>query len=208
MAGTDYHSNLEVVDRFPWCIYHRPIRNAVLKALEKEGASRSLSILNIGCGLSQIFPHIDSRHSYTGVDVDERAVESSRQRYESRGARFLMCEGYSLPFEDETFDFAFATEVVEHVLEPQRWLDEVVRVVRPGGCIQLSTPNYGSVTLPLVEKTFLELVARSKGFTRKGIHPTPFSVRSLRKLLETKLTDIEIRTTPFLFAIVASGRKA
>ena len=78
---------------------------------------------------------------------------------------------------------------------------------RPGGCQQLSTPNYGGVTLPLIENTFLELVARTKGFSRKGIHPTKFSRTRLRRLLESQLLDVKIGTTPGWLALVATGRK-
>jgi ubiquinone/menaquinone biosynthesis C-methylase UbiE len=207
-ASLDYQPNLSVVDRFPFSLYHHPIRNHVLRELETEQRRGPLRILNVGCGLSQILPHIDGRHSYTGVDVDERSLEVCRQRFGGTSARFASCEAYSLPFPDESFDFLFATEVVEHVLEPQRWLAELVRVLARGGKVQLSTPNYGGITLPLIESTFLELVARRQGFTRKGMHPTPFTARSLQALLERGgLLEVKVSVTPGWLALVASGRK-
>ena len=63
--------------------------------------------------------------------------------------------------------------------------------------------------LPLVESTFLELVARLQGFTRKGIHPTPFSRNSLKFTLEKAgLREVQVSKTLFWLALVASGRKA
>ena len=204
--STDYQSNLSVVEIFPFTIYHTPIRNHVLEVIREEGAA-PLDILNVGCGLSQILKHIDPGHRYTGVDVDERSLMQCRQRYPQ--ARFEACGPFELPFENEQFDVVFATEVIEHVLDPQRWLRELLRVVRPGGRIQVSTPNYGDFVLPLVESTFLELVARLQGFTRKGIHPTPFSRNSLRAALEEAgLQQVQVRKTLFWLALVASGRKA
>ncbi len=204
--GTDYHKNLEVVDRFPWSLYHRPIRQAVLDALSACGPA-PLKLLNVGCGLSQIYPHLPPQHSYTGVDVDERAVRTSQERFGPSGATFVACEPLSLPFPDQSFDFVFATEVVEHVLEPEVWLAELVRVTRPGGLVQLSTPDYGQITLPLIEKTFLELVARSKGFSRAGIHPTKFSRGKLRRLMEEFLGEVTIGRTPGWLALIGTGRK-
>ena len=46
-----------------------------------------------------------------------------------------------LPFEDGSFDLLWCSEVLEHLEEPARALDEFRRVVRPGGNIILTTPN-------------------------------------------------------------------
>jgi 2-polyprenyl-3-methyl-5-hydroxy-6-metoxy-1,4-benzoquinol methylase len=205
--NNDYLKNLEVVDRFPWSIYHRPIRSNVLQVIQQEEKLKGpLRILNVGCGLSQILPHIDSRHDYHGVDVDPRAIEICRSRY--KVGHFDQCEDYSLPTADDQFDVVFATEVIEHVLDTSRWLKELIRVTRPGGRIQLSTPNYGDFVLPLIENTFLEWVARRKGFTRKGLHPVPFSSAKLAQALRNAgLTEIKVSKTFLWLALTSSARK-
>lgn len=203
----DYLSNLDVVERFPFSIYHRPIRNHVLRLIrQKEAGDRKLSILNVGCGLSQVLKSIDERHHYLGVDVDARAVEICRQRFAHRDATFEVSEPFSLPAQDRAYDVVFATEVVEHVLEPERWLAELVRKVAPGGVLQLSTPNYGGWLLPLIERTFLEWMARRQGFTRKGLHPTPFTAKRLGQLLQgAGLACVQVRKTPFHLALIGEG---
>lgn len=204
--SNDYLPNLDVVDRFPFSLYHHPIRRHVLQILREEGSFRSLDILNVGCGFSQILPHIDPRHSYTGVDVDQRSVEMCQRRFPQ--STFAACEPYSLPFPDGSFDVVFATEVIEHVTDPQRWLSELKRVLRSGGRLELSTPNYGDVWLPLIENTFLELVARMQGFTRRHIHPTKFSRRRLQEVLAAAgLQDIQIGKTFLWLALVGAARK-
>lgn len=206
----DYLSNLKVVERFPWCIYHRPIRWGVQEAISRLEALRGkLSILNVGCGLSQVLKYIPEEHSYHGLDIDERAVKMCRKFFASRPkVSFDVSGEYDIPVEEGRYDLVFATEVVEHVLEPQRWLAELVRAANPGGAVQLSTPNYGDFVLPLIEKTVLEWIARRQGFTRKGLHPTPFDRHSLKRLMEDAgLVDVKVTKTPFLLALIGTGTK-
>lgn len=209
-SGIDYFSNLEVVERFPFSLYHGPIRDHVLRMIAEEELwhPEGLKILNVGCGLCQILGKISPKHQFVGVDIDERSVLECRRRYTNRDARFEMCAPRQLPFADESFDVVFATEVVEHTEDPTAWLAEVMRVIKPGGRLQLSTPNYGEPVLPAVEYTFLELIARSKGFTRIGLHPTKFGAGRLRKLLQDAgLWSIKVHRTPALLALIGEGRK-
>jgi ubiquinone/menaquinone biosynthesis C-methylase UbiE len=205
----DYLPNLDVVEKFPFCIYHLPIRWQVEKLIRRsQERVGSLSVLNVGCGLSQVLKKIDREHRYVGLDVDPRAIELCRTRFSDRQAQFEVSTSYELPVEDAGYDVVFATEVVEHVLEPLRWLQELVRVTSPGGKIQLSTPNYGGWLLPLIERTFLEWMARRQGFTRKGLHPTPFTKAKLESLLEQAgLVNVKVEKTPLNLALIGTGEK-
>lgn len=205
----DYLSNLDVVETFPFCIYHWPIRWHVERLIRQcQQIQGDLSLLNVGCGLSQVLKRIDPRHRYVGLDVDERAIELCRSRFGERQAQFELSTSYELPVEDDGYDVVFATEVVEHVLEPLRWLKELVRVTVPGGKVQLSTPNYGGWLLPLIENTFLEWMARRQGFTRKGLHPTPFTKTTLEALLQSAgLVNVQVKKTPLNLALIGTGEK-
>lgn len=208
--GNDYILNHQVVDRFPFCLYHRPIQWAVLSFLRQcQQRTTPLRILNVGCGLSHVLREIAPEHDYLGVDVDSRVIEACRQRFAHRRAHFLVAEPYRVPVEPESCDAVFATEVVEHVLEPERWLDELISKLRPGGGLQLSTPNYGGWLLPFLERTVLEWIARRKGFTRQGLHPTPFTAESLHALLtRAGLVGVQVKKTPFHLALVGTGYRA
>ena len=52
--------------------------------------------------------------------------------------------GEMLPFEKETFDIVFSTNVLEHVMSPEKVIREAIRVCKRGGVIQIVTHNYGS----------------------------------------------------------------
>ncbi|MHB8831210.1 MAG: class I SAM-dependent methyltransferase [Patescibacteria group bacterium] len=49
-----------------------------------------------------------------------------------------------MPFADGTFDIVHSANVLEHVADPRHSFDEMVRVLKPGGLLHLTVPNYGS----------------------------------------------------------------
>jgi SAM-dependent methyltransferase len=56
-----------------------------------------------------------------------------------------------LPFDDESFDIVWCTEVIEHVYKPEFLLQEVDRILKPGGTAVLTTPNSAWWFYPLVK---------------------------------------------------------
>lgn len=52
--------------------------------------------------------------------------------------------GEAIPFPDDHFDFVFSSTALEHSENPERVLDESLRVLKPGGCLHFVFPNYGS----------------------------------------------------------------
>ncbi|MGC9036952.1 MAG: methyltransferase domain-containing protein, partial [Verrucomicrobiia bacterium] len=57
-------------------------------------------------------------------------------------SRARLYDGKKLPFDNEFFDSAGALNVLEHVEEPEQFIAELVRVVKPGGKVVLSSPNF------------------------------------------------------------------
>lgn len=78
---------------------------------------------------------------YVGVEVEAAAVEHARVTYGRPGAVFVLYDGTRLPFDDASFDVAFAFQVLEHVRDAPGFLAEARRVVRPGGRVLIVTPN-------------------------------------------------------------------
>ncbi len=76
-----------------------------------------------------------------GVDLDAAAVDHGRRTYYASNLRFLQGSCSELPIADGTIDVAVSFETIEHVAEHDRMLDEVRRVLAPGGVLVLSSPN-------------------------------------------------------------------
>jgi SAM-dependent methyltransferase len=52
----------------------------------------------------------------------------------------LICDAHDIPFKDESFDGVIIQAVLEHVVDPQRCVEEIHRVLKPGGLVYAETP--------------------------------------------------------------------
>jgi len=100
--------------------------------------------LDVGCGgglLAEEFARLGCR--VTGVDPSSESLETARGHAAAGGLdiRYVESSGENLPFEDGSFDIAYCCDVLEHVNDLQRTLDETARVLKPGGVYMYDTIN-------------------------------------------------------------------
>ncbi len=101
-----------------------------------------MNVLDIGCGIGLIDRLLTSRFkSITGVDVEDGVIEKARAF--NPGVDYRLYDGRNLPFDDNTFDLAFAVNVMHHVptAEWQNFVNELHRVVKPGGLAAIFEHN-------------------------------------------------------------------
>ncbi|HVY31367.1 MAG TPA: class I SAM-dependent methyltransferase [Polyangiaceae bacterium] len=204
----DYFSNHRLKLRFPWSLYHAPIVQALQQVVSE---SPGPALLNIGSGP---FFELDllklGSKRFTLCDIDERAIALAKQRY---GARLAGADvtnpNAGLPYADGSFDTVVSMDVIEHVLDPVPWLLEARRVLKPNGVLFLTTPNYGSTSLRVIEATALEAIARLQNFSRKHIHPTKMDVVRLASVLRSAgFHAPRVESMAFDWVLAAYGSKA
>ena len=84
----------------------------------------------------------DSAQHVTGVDIDERTVQHSALNYGSDKIDFQVADATDLSrFADGSFGAVVAFEMIEHVYEQERVLEEIARVLEPDGLLVISTPD-------------------------------------------------------------------
>jgi ubiquinone/menaquinone biosynthesis C-methylase UbiE len=112
-------------------------------------------ILEVGCGSGvlcrQIAPAVVPGGKITGVDISPEFLRIA-QGY-AASADFSSCiewgagQAEVLPFQDAIFDGVFAARLLLHVSEPQAVLNEMVRVVRPGGRVVIMDWDFDTVAV-------------------------------------------------------------
>ena len=90
------------------------------------------SLLDIGCG-SKPYRSLFNVDAYIGLDIDS---ENSRKR----GVADQLYDGGEFPFPNDFFDSALCNQVLEHVFNPDEFLSEIKRVLKPGGKLLLTVP--------------------------------------------------------------------
>lgn len=93
-------------------------------------------LLEIGCSMGNDTIQFARRGmKVTGVDITEKAIELIQQRftlYDEKGD-FKVADAEALPFEDSVFDVVYSFGVLHHTPNTARAIEEVRRILRPGG---------------------------------------------------------------------------
>jgi len=98
-------------------------------------------VLDAACGAGDGTAMLaESAVQAVGVDLSPAAIAEAKRRHGER-ARFVEGDLRALPFADGDFEYAVCFEALAHIAEPEGALDELRRVVRPGGTLLVSTPN-------------------------------------------------------------------
>ncbi len=83
-----------------------------------------------------------SAASVEGVDISPEAIEHARQRYgQQQNVNFQVADCTKLPFGDDEFDRVVSFETLEHLAGHDQLLAEFRRVLKPDGCLILSSPD-------------------------------------------------------------------
>lgn len=112
------------------------IYEMVVKALEERGVAGG-TLVDVGCGAGQLRPFVQPRFTrYIGIDVvryEDFPAEAEFTQVDLDTGRV------SLP--DASADVVAAVETIEHLESPRAFMRELVRLVRPGGWVVVTTPN-------------------------------------------------------------------
>jgi len=104
-------------------------------------------ILDIGCGdgkFTVLIGKACKAKEVWGVDISERGIGMARKK----GIKTFRVDvdEESLPFENNYFDAIYAGAIIiEHLFDPDHFLDEIYRVLKPKGILVLDTPNLASL---------------------------------------------------------------
>jgi SAM-dependent methyltransferase len=150
------------------------------------------TVVDVGCGdgMSSEFAAVSCGAEVYAVDIDPEAVEAVHRRMKGktppRPFRVLLSDSDPLPLPDGVATRVLAQEVMEHVDDPRRFLDELVRVGRPGARYLLTVPDPASESL--------QKALAPECYWRKPNHLRVFARDEFDGLVQSCGLEIERRT--------------
>lgn len=97
-------------------------------------------VMEDGCGVGQYMAHLlPFGGQVTGLDFDYDRVRDTL----ALNLAAIQAAGEHLPYPAETFDLIMSNEVIEHVMDDRLAVQEIFRVLKPGGRLVLFCPNRG-----------------------------------------------------------------
>ena len=120
-----------------WKDYYKGLRlGAQLKKIKPRGR-----YLDVGCALGTMLAGVRDASGWQ-VAGTEFSGETARAGLEINGVKITAAPALSSAgFEPAGFDYIFANNVIEHLPDPCRFLEEAKTLLKPGGFLSLSTPN-------------------------------------------------------------------
>lgn len=166
------------------------------------------ALLDVGCG-TKPYRSLFKVTTYTGLEMD---TPLARQR----GIADAYYDGNAFPFPDGSFDSVLCNQVLEHVFNPDFFLREIVRVLKPGGRLLLTAPfiwdeheqpydyaRYSSFGLKaLLEKNGFRLILQRKLLANASVLFQLLNAY-LFKITQTRWIVIKLLARVLLFAPVS-----
>lgn len=101
------------------------------------------SIIELGCGVSSFLPQMAARTGELelyGIDFTPKTIERLKKQYPI--INYAVGDvRETLSIHPDYFDAVVAGELIEHLEQPEKLVDEMVRICKPGGVVLLSTPQ-------------------------------------------------------------------
>ena len=143
----------------------------------ESGLDSGVRVLDVGAGAGHAFPYDLKTQvkEIIGVDLDPR-VESNPRLH-----RGIKSDITSIPCDDDYFDLVFSRYVLEHIADPEAFLAEMYRILKPGGSLLFLTPNkwhYVSLAARLTPHGFHDWYNRLRGRDEEDTFPTVYRLNS------------------------------
>lgn len=167
-------------------------------------------VLDVGCGIGGTTRYLANKFgpatTVTGITLSPNQVARATELAKERGlpnAQFQIMDALNLTFEDNTFDVVWACESGEHMPDKKRYVEEMARVLKPGGRIVIATwcqRDEGNRPFTPADRKMLDFLYS------EWTHPYFISISDYAKLMQGTKTLADIKTDDWAVQTIPSWR--
>lgn len=160
----------------------------------KQFFPKHKDILDLGCGNGEITKLLSKENKVIGADVSEEAIENCR----AKGLTCVLIDFQErLPYKNDSFDFVFLLETLEHVFDTESLLKEIKRILKKDGTFIISVPNVGQLSNRI--RFFFDMELNYVEVKIQAGHIRFFTKNSIEKLLTDSGFKINKILSPYVF---------
>lgn len=170
---------------------NRRLHEMIIRQVPKTAKS----ILDLGCGSAWVAEYFCPKGvEVYSMDISVGNPTRALQKYPFENHAALVADVYALPFQNEVFDCIIAAEVMEHTPDPKLFITSLLRVLKPGGTLIITTPYN--------ENIIHSLCVHCNHLTPHNAHLHSFNENNIYSLLH----DLNIQQQLFTFSNKALSR--
>jgi len=99
------------------------------------------SILDVGAGSAWVAKHFKYQDiKIVSLDISKSNVKTAKEIVPSSKHFPLVADSFKLPFQNDSFQVVIASEIIEHVVDPNQFVKELFRVLKSSGKLLITTP--------------------------------------------------------------------
>jgi ubiquinone/menaquinone biosynthesis C-methylase UbiE len=171
-------------------------------------ATSGQQVLDVGCGIGysamQLAEVVGPSGHVVGIDKNEVFIREAQRRADERGlpATFQVGDAVHLELPDNSFDLCRTERMLMYLDQPGQGLDELVRVLRPGGALVIFEFDYDAIIFDSPDKELTRRIGRIIGDSV----PSGWAGRQAQRLFKQRGLQ-EVTTVPKLLTSNYAGFK-
>lgn len=174
-------------------------------------ASTGAKVLDVGCGFGgtsrYLAKKLGPQSDVTGITLSPKQVERGTELAAKQGVaentNFMVMDALKMEFPDDTFDIVWACESGEHMPDKKAYINEMMRVLKPGGTFVMACwSQRDDSEQPFTKKDKRDLQYLYEEWT----HPYFISINDFKKLIDDTGVMNEVKSANWVNETIASWR--
>jgi 2-polyprenyl-3-methyl-5-hydroxy-6-metoxy-1,4-benzoquinol methylase len=159
-----YQRDFSLTSRNPHDFAQRRRKAETIAAVMRDVLGAALAgavVLDVGASTGAITAALcEHVRAVVGIDIDPHAIATATSEFANAATHFAVGDAMQLAFADHSVDVVLCAHVYEHVPDPTRMMQEIRRVLKPGGWCYLSAGNRLAVDEPHYHLPFLSVLPK------------------------------------------------